>query len=121
MNVYDKKVIDVKDGKDVEGEHLVYSTTNGRRHQKWVIQYVDNLKADRRKNVDGFRVDTEFYIQSRMPMKRVIGGTSYVYMQTLTRAKSQRWKYDLKTKTIKSVQYPQYSLHVYSNGNGPYV
>jgi hypothetical protein len=56
--------------------------------------------------VDGFRVNEPFYIFSKMPIGRVIGGTSYVYMQTLTKAKTQQWKYDLQTKTIKSVQYP---------------
>jgi hypothetical protein len=99
---------------------MAWKKNNGRL-QRWTIVYVDQMGEDKRRVVDGFRVDTPFYIQSRMPMKRVIGGTSYVYMQTLTRAKTQQWKYDLKTKTIKSIQYPTYSLHVYSNGNGPYV
>jgi hypothetical protein len=39
--------------------------------------------------VDGFRVNEPFYIFSKMPIGRVIGGTSYVYMQTLTKAKTQ--------------------------------
>jgi len=71
--------------------------------------------------VDGFRVDEPFYIQSRMPMKRVMGGTSWVYMQTWTGAKTQQWKYDLTSKTIKSIQYPSYSLQIYNNGKGPYA
>jgi hypothetical protein len=87
--VYDKKVLEVQGGKQIEGTQIFAHGASNKRHQKWYILYKDNVKADNRTMVDGFRVNEPFYIFSKMPMNRVIGGTSYVYMQTLTKAKTQ--------------------------------
>jgi hypothetical protein len=64
----------------MEGGQIMAWKKNNGKFQRWTIVYVDQMKEDSRHMVDGFRVDTPFYIRSRMPMRRVIGGTSYVYM-----------------------------------------
>jgi hypothetical protein len=67
---------------------------NGSTGQQWRIKYVDEVGEDKTTHNFGFRVGKAFYIQSRMPMERVIGGTSYVYLQNMNKAKTQQWKFD---------------------------
>ena len=49
VNLYDDKVIMVKDAKDVEGTLIVSGSANGRPHQRWSILYVKDKKKDTRK------------------------------------------------------------------------
>jgi hypothetical protein len=120
-NVKDGRVVEVEGSKDAEGTNIKANKKNGGTNQQWRLLYLKDKKEDKTNFNMGFKVDEPFYFISRMPMKRCIGGTSYVYLQKITKAKTQQWRFDQKTKTIKSVQYTSYSLHIYSNGNGPYV
>jgi len=119
-NIKDGRVIEVEGSKDEEGHKVQAWKKNGGRNQQWKLLYIKNKGKDTTKFNMGFRVDEPFYIMSRLPMKRVMGGTSWVYLQNHTKAKTQQWRFDQKTKTIKSVQYPQYSMQIYNNGKGPY-
>ena len=102
-NVKDRRVIEVKASKDEEGADIQVNKKNGGRNQQWKLLYLKDVKEDTTKFNMGFKVDEPFYFMSRMPLRRVIGGTSYVYMQKITKAKTQQWRFDQKTKTIKSV------------------
>jgi hypothetical protein len=62
VNLYDDKVIMVKDAKDVEGTLIVSGSANGKPHQRWNILYVSDKKKDTRKTHMGFRVNTPFYL-----------------------------------------------------------
>jgi hypothetical protein len=88
-NVKDRRVIEVKGSKDEEGAEIMANKKNGGRHQQWKLLYLKDVKEDTTKFNRGFKVDEPFYFFSRMPLNRVIGGTSYVYLQNLTKAKTQ--------------------------------
>jgi len=47
------------------------------------------VKEDTTKYNMGFKVGEPFYFISRLPMHRCIGGTSWVYLQKITKAKTQ--------------------------------
>jgi len=77
VNRKTRKVVEVKDGKDVEAQtsKVGVKIAAGDAKQKWRIVYLDTLKDGFKgfntdKGVNkyfGFRVDTPFFIQSRMP------------------------------------------------------
>jgi len=94
-NLYDGRAVSVAGNKDAEGTNIQAWNKNNDAGMKWRILYIDDKRADNRTTNDGFRVNEPFYIMSRLPLKRVIGGTSYVYLQHLTKAKTQKWRYDL--------------------------
>jgi hypothetical protein len=79
VNLYDDKVIMVKDAKDVEGTLIVSGSANGKPHQKWTVLYTSDVKKDTTKHNFGFRVNEPFYIVSKLPFKRVLEciGASY--------------------------------------------
>jgi hypothetical protein len=87
-NIKDRRVVEVKGSKDEEGAAVGVWGKNGGRNQQWKLLYLKDVKEDTTKFNRGFKVDEPFYFFSRMPLNRVIGGTSYVYLQNLTKAKT---------------------------------
>jgi hypothetical protein len=118
---FNDKVIDVKDGKDIEGEEIVIGDyKNGTDSQGWRILYVDQKGADRTKGFNkkfGMKIGLSdpFFLQSRLPMKRVLStpNASSVRINTLHEQrtdKKQQWWFDEKTKTIRSNNWKNYAL-----------
>jgi hypothetical protein len=119
MNYYNKKVIDVDGGKDEEGRKVhVWKRHNG-ANQKWHILYVDRKKKDTTTHNMGFRVNTPFYLVSRLPHKRVmecIGASNVTIKKFYRNRTAQQWYFDQKSKTIKSNYWKSYSMNIQSNG-----
>jgi hypothetical protein len=75
INVKNKKALDVKGGKDAEGQTVwVWKRHNG-KNQKWRILYTADKGAERTSGENknfGFDINEPFFVVSRMPMRRVI-------------------------------------------------
>lgn len=74
MNVQNKKVLDVKGRRDVEGQTVWVWRKNNGPHQRWKIVYEDEKKVKTSgMNEDfGFKINEPFFIVSMMPMRRVV-------------------------------------------------
>jgi hypothetical protein len=87
VNVKNKKCFDVKGGKDAEGQTIwVWRKHNG-LNQRWRIVYLDKKDDDRTKGMNkdfGMEINRPFFLQSRMPRKRVVRTNSNnVTIQTI--------------------------------------
>lgn len=75
VNVQDKRVLDVRSGKDKEGQQvLIWKRHNG-LNQRWKVVYLDDKKPEPTTGFDkdsGFHRNRPFYIVSRLPARRVI-------------------------------------------------
>jgi hypothetical protein len=78
VNIHNKKVLDVYQKKDIEGQKcIVYRRHNG-WNQRWRVVYLDdkkNYKKFRTSGFDkeyGFYINRPFYFRSRLPFQRVI-------------------------------------------------
>jgi len=87
-NVKDGRVVEVAGSKDEEAANIQAWKKSGGRNQQWKLLYLKDKKKDTTKFNRGFRTGEAFYIISRMPLKRVMGGTSWVYLQNMTKAKT---------------------------------
>jgi hypothetical protein len=67
----------------------------------------------------GFRINVPFFIQSRLPMKRVaecIGANNMILRRYVKGRKAQKFYFNEKDKTIRSQQWKNYALEIQSNG-----
>jgi hypothetical protein len=124
-----KKVLDVYQKKDVEGQKcIVYRRHNG-WNQRWRIMYLDakNYQKERSSGFDkgyGFYINRPFFFRSRMPMRRIIELVPwYARLRKYhdSRRKQQTWRFDRKSNTIQNMNWKNYSLDVHNNGRGPYL
>lgn len=113
--------IDVAGGLDKESQNIVVHKQNGQINQKWRIIYVDEDEEEPTKgqlNKDfGLIVERPFYIVSAMSSGRyldILGNN--VVIKTANGYNTQRWIFDQKTKTIKSVGMSNRSLDIQSAG-----
>jgi hypothetical protein len=68
----------------------------------------------------GFEINRPFYLQSKMPMKRVVecwGANNIILSDYVKDKRGQQFWFDEKSKTIKSQQWQDRSLTIQSNGN----
>jgi hypothetical protein len=87
----DGKVLDVSGSRDVEGQAVQVHGNNGGKNQKWNVVYLD--KAPKVKNTGmneefGFFMNRPFYLQSRLPMRRVaecVGANNVVIRRYVTK------------------------------------
>jgi hypothetical protein len=86
-NIYNKKVMDVSQGRDVEGQKVHAWNRHNGANQRWRIVYTKDVRKDTRTSMWGFRVNTPFYVQSRLPHRRVLKcvGASNVTLNKLVR------------------------------------
>lgn len=123
MNVRNKKCLDVEGNKDQEGQNVLVWKRHNKANQRWKVVYLDKKEKDRSEGLNqnfGFHVNRPFYIQSRLPMKRVIEaiGANNLVIKSLVRNRlAQQFFFDQSTKTIKSQQWKTYSMNIQSNGN----
>jgi len=123
VNVQNGKCIDVKNGKDAEGQQVTVSKQAEGLNQKWRIVYLDSKKAEPKTGYDkvsGFYRNRPFFIISRLPARRaleVVGGRNLVIKTKADKTRnSQLWYFDYKSKTIKSKQHEGKSIDIQNSG-----
>jgi len=121
------KVLNVDGNKDLEGQAVKVAGRNNGKNQKWNVIYVDEAKkiADKGLNVDfGFHVNRPFYMQSRLPLRRVIEsiGANNMVIKRYTKGRlAQQFLFNPKDKTIRSQQWKNYAVEIQSNGGSTNV
>jgi len=127
INWSNNKVLDVRGGKDVEGNPVQVWGNNGSKAQKWNVIYLDKAKAVATKGVSeefGFHINRPFYIRSRLPMKRIIeciGANNVTLKRWRKNTRQQQWFFDNVSKTIKNNYWKSHSLDIQSNGGSSNV
>jgi hypothetical protein len=121
-NVDDDRVLEVKNGEDVEGQDVAINKITYNIRQKWRIQYVDTYEDNKTSGLYTpyqIHLGRAFIIRSRLPMQRVVsivGGRNLV-IQTLDRNnQNQIFFLDPRTKTIKSVGTSTKSIDIQNSG-----
>jgi hypothetical protein len=100
---------------------IVWKRHNG-ANQRWVITYVDKAKKQPTSGYSsewGMHINRSFYLRSRMPMKRVaelVGSDVRLRRYVVSRVRTQTWKFDGVSKTIKSEYQKSYSLEIPNSG-----
>jgi hypothetical protein len=91
-------------------------------NQRWSIVYTDKAGPAPSKGLDsnfGFHIGRAFYLRSRMPMKRIaecVGTDVRLRRFHGRRVRQQTWRFDGKTKTIKSQYHRSYSMTIPNHG-----
>jgi hypothetical protein len=108
---------------DREGRNIGLTTDKKRDIQsQFDIVYVKDMPRDLKKgemNKDfGFKIGTDFYIESQLSSKRYLDivGSYDVVIKTPNSYNSQKWFFDNKTKTLKSRKSTSYSLEITNAG-----
>lgn len=102
------KALDVAGGKDAENQNVMVWALHNRRSQRWSILFVDDDKPEPKKgelNKEfGLYVEREFHLATGLPSGRFLGlaGRNMV-IQAANGKYTQRWFFDQRTKTIRSV------------------
>jgi hypothetical protein len=86
INWQDSRVLDVKGGKDEEGQAVGVFKNNGGRGQQWNVVYLDKAKGPQVKGVSkdfGFHINRPFYLVSKLPFGRMAEchGANNVWMK----------------------------------------
>lgn len=121
-NMWDNRVLDVYQGKDVEAQKVGLYKRHGKVNQKWQVKYVDTIKGTQTKGLVGdfgFYANRPFYLRSRLPMQRVIeciGANNLVLKRWRKNVKAQQFVFDPVSKTIRSKQWSNYAMEIQSNG-----
>jgi hypothetical protein len=121
-NIQNRKVLDIYQGKDQEGQKVIVWNRHNRANQRWRVVYVDKSKKIVTKGFNsrfGFHINRQFYIRSRMPMKRVvecISANNLVIRRYVKGRTAQRFWFDNVSKTIKSQHWKNRSMDIQSNG-----
>jgi hypothetical protein len=115
------KVLDVAGGEDKEGANIIVWKMHNYKNQQWKIVYVDEDKPEPKKgelnSEFGLYVEREFHIVSNLKSGRYLDliGNDMV-LKTPNGFPSQKWFFDQKTKTIKSVGQPDRSWDIQGSG-----
>lgn len=110
-NMWDNRVLDVYQGKDVEAQKVGLYKRHGKVNQKWQVKYVDTIKGTQTKGLVGdfgFYANRPFYLRSRLPMQRVIeciGANNLVLKRWRKNVTAQQFVFDPVSKTIRSKQW----------------
>ena len=121
VNVKDNRVLDVANARDQENRNVVVWKKHGGLNQRWKVAYVDETPKEPTTGLNkayGLEYNRAFYIVSRMPMRRVleiVGGRNVV-IATRSNKNTQKFFFDGKTKTIKSVAFNDRSLDIANSG-----
>jgi hypothetical protein len=127
VNPSNNKVLDVRGGKDEEGNPVQVYNRNGNNknnaNQRWKIVYLDKADKIRTKGFNkefGFHINRPFYIRSRMPMQRIAechGGNNVWLKRWRKNVAAQQWYFDEVSKTIKNNYWKSHSLDIQGNGS----
>jgi hypothetical protein len=118
VNWSNNKRLDVRGGKDEEGNPVGVWGSNNSKAQKWNVIYVDEADKDRTKGLNsefGFQINRPFYIRSRLPFQRVIEchGANNVWLKRWRKnTTAQQWYFDEVSKTIKNNHWKSHSLDI---------
>jgi hypothetical protein len=118
VNFRDGRVLDVKGGKDEEGNPVQVFNNNGSKAQKWNVLYVEDREKDRTKGMNneyGFHINRPFYLRSRLPFQRVIeciGANNVTLKRWRNNVRQQQWYFDEVSKTIKNNYWKSHSLDI---------
>lgn len=111
------KVLEVQSGYDVENRNVYVQKKHNGISQQWDIIYVDEMKDEPTKGQMsekwGFIVERPFYIISELKSNRHFTQLSvqhYAMIKTPNGNKSQKFYFDQKTRTIKTMWNSYYSL-----------
>jgi hypothetical protein len=122
VNVKTRKVMEVPMARDAEGQEVRVAKKSYTVNQKWDVIYVDEAAALATSGLYkpfGLHLGRPFYIQSRMPMQRVlevVGGRNVVASSMDRARESQIFFLDPKSKTIKSVKHKDRSIDIQTGG-----
>jgi hypothetical protein len=122
QNLYNKKVLDVSGGKDVEGQNVIVWKSHGGVNQRWRVVYLDKAEKEQTTGLNkefGMHCNRPFYLVSRLWMKRVAEcqGASNVFLKRYRANQAvQQWYFDCKTKTIRSNYWKNYAMQIPGNG-----
>jgi hypothetical protein len=122
INISKNKVLDVQGGKDEEGHKVQVWTSNKSAAQKWEVIYLDKAEKVQSEGLNtefGFHINRPFYIQSKLPFRRVAEahGNNHVYLRRWVKnKKQQRFKFNGVDKTIRSEHWTNYCLEIPGNG-----
>jgi len=111
------KVLDVSGGRDVDRRNVQVWPLNKSAAQRWEILYQDEVKPEPKKgelNPEyGLYVGREFYAVSVMTSRRYLSWSARgnnLVIRSANGSKKQKWFFDQRSKTIKSVYNKRYSL-----------
>ena len=123
VNAYNKKALSASE--DVEGQKVVVTQRQNVPNQRWRIVYLDEEDAEPTQGLNaefGFWINRPFYLISRLNEWRVIeiaGGENLLLKKRIYNRKEQLFFFDLATKTLRSVAYPDKSIDITDSGKGP--
>jgi hypothetical protein len=122
---YKGGVMEVQSNKDAENVNIGIGKRRNTLNQRWEITYSDKLviditykKGELNKEF-GLYVERQFSVVSRMATGRYLDivGNKLV-IKRRNGFNSQKWFFDQKSKTIKSVQFKNLSWNIMSAGKG---
>jgi hypothetical protein len=122
-NIHNKKVLDVYQGKDAEGQKVILWKRHNRANQRWSVVYQDKHSKIRGKgynNQFGFHIMRPFVMRSRLGVRRVVECVSNAYVRSRKyyhNRKAQHWVFDNKSKTVQSYYWRNRAVEITSNGN----
>jgi hypothetical protein len=117
-----KKVVDVQGAKDAEGQKVIVWNRHNRSNQRWRVVYMDKSSKEASKGYNGsfgFYINRALFFRSRLPMKRIaelVGSDVRLRRYVNSRRKQQTWRFDITSKTIKSMYQTSYSLEIPNSG-----
>jgi hypothetical protein len=124
VNVKNNKVFDVANGKDGEGTNVIVFNKHAGLNQQWDIVYIDDIKPEL--SIGDFHPEFGFYIGKEFSLVSKWGGRyldaigGNVVVKSRSASKSQKWYFDITTRTIINVQYKK-SIDVTNSGKGKKV
>jgi hypothetical protein len=122
-NWSNNKVLDVRGGKDAEGNPVQVWTNNGTAAQRWKVVYLDKAAKTETKGLNeefGFHINRPFYMVSELPFNRVaemLGNTRMVLKRWRNNTRQQQFWFDEVTKTVRNNYWKNYAVEIQSNGN----
>ena len=115
------KVLDVHGAVDAQNRNVIVYNRHNKINQQWDIKYVDSMKPEPKKgelNADfGFYVERPFYLVSQMKNHRYLDmiGRNLV-IKTFNGFNSQKFFFDQRSKTVKSVKHRGWSFDIQNAG-----
>jgi hypothetical protein len=123
INWSNSKVLDVRGGKDEEGNPVQVWGNNKSKAQIWNVLYLDKAGKTETKGLNeefGFHINRPFYIVSELPFNRVAEchGANNVWLRRWRKnTTAQQWWFDEVSKTVRNNHWKNYALEIQSNGN----
>jgi hypothetical protein len=114
--------LDVYQGKDVEAQKVIVWKKHNGANQRWRVVYVDKSKKEATSGFSkewGFYINRPLYFRSRLPMQRIaelVGTDVRLRRYHVSRKRQQTWKFDITSKTLKSMYHTGHSMDITNSG-----